>query len=94
MLIVTNYAEEFFVQQLLHTDEGKSVGLGYFRRRGLDDRTIEKFGLGYCPEAWDGFTKAALEKGYKKEFLVKTGLTIESERGLFDRFRAGDVPDS
>ena len=71
MLIVTNYAEEFFVQQLLHTDEGKSVGLGYFRRRGLDDRTIEKFGLGYCPEAWDGFTKAALEKGYKKEFLVK-----------------------
>ena len=88
MLIVTNYAEEFFVQQLLHTDEGKSVGLGYFRRRGLDDRTIEKFGLGYCPETWDGFTKAALEKGYKKEFLVKTGLTIESERGLFDRFRA------
>ena len=71
MLIVTNYAEEFFVQQLLHTDEGKSVGLGYFRRRGLDDRTIEKFGLGYCPEAWDGFTKAALEKGYKKEFLEK-----------------------
>lgn len=88
MLIVTNYAEEFFVDQLLHTDEGKSIGLGYFHRRGLDDRTIEKFGLGYCPEAWDGFTKSALAKGYKKEFLVKTGLTIESERGLFDRFRA------
>lgn len=88
MLIVTNYAEEFFVDQLLNTDEGKSVGLGYFRRRGLDVQTIEKFGLGYCPEAWDGFTKAALEKGYKKDFLVKTGLTIESDRGLFDRFRA------
>lgn len=88
MLIVTNYAEEFFVDQLLNTDEGKSVGLGYFRRRGLDEQTIEKFGLGYCPEAWDGFTKAALEKGYKKDFLVKTGLTIESDRGLFDRFRA------
>lgn len=88
MLVVTNFAEEFFVQQLFHTDEGKSVGLGYFHRRGLDDRTIEKFGLGYCPEAWDGFTKTALEKGYKKEFLLKTGLTIESERGLFDRFRA------
>lgn len=88
MLIVTNYAEEFFVDQLWHTDEGKSVGLGYFRRRGLDDQTIEKFGLGYCPEAWDGLTKAAQTKGYKKEFLVKTGLTIESERGLFDRFRA------
>lgn len=88
MLIVTNYAEEFFVDQLLHTDEGKSVGLGYFHRRGLDDSTIEKFGLGYCPEAWDGFTKSALAKGYKQDFLVKTGLTIESERGLFDRFRA------
>lgn len=88
MLIVTNYAEEFFVYQLFHTDEGKSVGLGYFHRRGLDDATIEKFGLGYCPEIWDGFTKSALEKGYKKDFLVKTGLTIETERGLFDRFRA------
>lgn len=88
MLIVTNYAEEFFVDQLLNTDEGKSVGLGYFRRRGLDEQTIGKFGLGYCPEAWDGFTKAALGKGYKKDFLVKTGLTIESDRGLFDRFRA------
>lgn len=88
MLIVTNYAEDFFVYQLFHTDEGKSVGLGYFHRRGLDDKTIEKFGLGYCPEAWDGLTKAAQTKGYKKEFLIKTGLTIESERGLFDRFRA------
>lgn len=88
MLIVTAYAQEFFVYQLLHTDEGKSIGLGYFRKRGLDMATIEKFGLGYCPEAWDSFTKTALDKGYKKEFLVKTGLTIESEKGLFDRFRA------
>lgn len=88
MLVVTNYAEEFFVYQLLHTDEGKSVGLGYFRRRGLDMQTIEKFGLGYCPEAWDGLTKAAMEKGYKKEFLVKSGLSIETEKGVFDRFRA------
>lgn len=88
MLIVTNFAEDFFVNQLLHTDEGQSVGLGYFHRRGLDDSTIEKFGLGYCPESWDSFTQTALDKGYKKEFLVKTGLTIETERGLFDRFRA------
>lgn len=87
MLVVTGYAEEFFVDQLLHTDEGKSVGIGYFNRRGLDEAAIAKFGLGYCPEAWDGFTKAALAKGYKKEYLVKTGLSIESERGVFDRFR-------
>ncbi len=88
MLIVTNYAEDFFVSQLFGTDEGKSVGMGYLKRRGLDEDTIKKFGLGYNPEAWDAFTKSALEKGYKKEFLVKTGLTIESEKGLFDRFRA------
>lgn len=88
MLIVTSYAEEFFVDQLLHTDEGKSVGLGYLLKRGLDQSAIEKFGLGYCPEKWDGLTQSALSKGYKKEYLVKTGLTIESEKGLFDRFRA------
>lgn len=88
MLIATNYAHEFFVYQLLHTDEGKSVGLSYFKRRGLDMATIEKFGLGYNPEAWDSFTKTALSKGYKQEYLVKTGLTIEAERGLFDRFRS------
>lgn len=88
MLIVTNYAEQFFVDQLLHTDEGKSVGLSYLHKRGLDLTTIEKFGLGYCPEKWDGLTQSALSSGYKKEYLVKTGLTIESEKGLFDRFRA------
>ena len=83
-----HYAEEFFVDQLWNTDEGRSIGLGYFYQRGLERQTIEKFGLGYCPEAWDGFTKAAQAKGYRDEFLIKTGLTIESERGLFDRFRA------
>lgn len=88
MLIVTHYAEDFFIDQLFHTDEGKSVGMGYLKRRGLDEETIRKFGLGYDPESWDSLTKSALEKGYKKEFLVKTGLTIESEKGLFDRFRA------
>lgn len=88
MLVATAFAEGFFADQLLHTDEGKSVGLSYLQRRGLDAQTIEKFGLGYNPEKWDSFTQTALSKGYKKEYLVKTGLTIESEKGLFDRFRA------
>ncbi len=87
MLIVTGYAQEYFVRQLHHSDEGKSIGLSYFKKRGLDPETIEKFGLGYNPEGWDDFTKTALDQGYKKEYLVKTGLTIESEKGLFDRFR-------
>ena len=88
MLIVTHYAEEYFVDQLWNTDEGKSVGLSYFYHRGLDHETIKKFGLGYCSESWDGLTQSAQAKGFKKEFLLKTGLAIESERGVFDRFRA------
>lgn len=88
MLVVTAYAQEYFKYQLLHTDEGRSVGLGYLHGRGISDEMIEKFGLGYNPEEWGALTKAAVAKGYKKEYLVKTGLTIENERGDFDRFRA------
>lgn len=88
MLIVSAYANEYFQYQLWNTDEGRSVGLGYLRQRGISDEMIRKFGLGYNPEGWGAFSKAAMEKGYKKEFLVKTGLSIENERGLFDRFRS------
>ena len=88
MLVVTAFAHDFFVDQLLHTDEGRSVGLGYLHKRGLDDAAIEKFGLGYSPEQWDVLTRLAQEKGYREEYLVKTGLTIPSDKGGFDRFRA------
>ncbi|MDR1273423.1 MAG: DNA primase [Odoribacteraceae bacterium] len=88
MLVVSAYAREFFVRQLYHTDEGRGIALEYLRQRGIAPVMIEKFGLGYCPEARDALTTEALGKGYKREFLVKTGLSIENERGLFDRFRA------
>ena len=88
MLIVTEYANKYFQYQLWHTDEGRSVGLGYLHQRGISDDMIRAFGLGYNPEAWGAFTNTALEKGYKKEFLLKTGLSIDNERGAFDRFRA------
>ncbi len=88
MLVVTAYAQEYFKYQLHHTDEGRSVGLGYLKQRGISDEMIEKFGLGYNPEDWGAFSNTAIGKGYKKEFLVKTGLSIENERGIFDRFRA------
>lgn len=88
LLVVTAFAATYFTEQLLHTDEGKSVGLGYLHKRGLEMETIEKFDLGYCPDKWDGFTQAALAKGYKKEYLVKSGLTIDGDKGAFDRFRA------
>ena len=88
MLVVTNYAHNFFIEQLNKTDEGKSIGLSYFKHRGLEQNTIDKFGLGYSPENWESFTKSALEKGYNKDYLVKTGLCIETQKGIFDRFRA------
>lgn len=88
MLVVTAYAQEYFKYQLHHTDEGRSVGLGYLRQRGISDEMIEKFGLGYNPEEWGAFSNTAINKGYKKEYLVKTGLSIENERGVFDRFRS------
>ncbi len=87
MLVLNSFAQKFFADSLLDTDEGKSVGLEYLRQRGLDMDAIDKFGLGYNPSGWDLFTKAALEAGYKREYLLKTGLSLESQSGnLVDRF--------
>jgi DNA primase len=87
MLVVSSYANEFFAYQLQHTDEGRDVAASYLRQRGISPEMIEKFGLGYSPSTRDALARAALDKGYKKEYLVKTGLCIENERGLRDRFR-------
>ena len=70
--------------------EGQSVGLAYFRqKRGMTDATIRKFGLGFCPAKGDRMSKDALAAGYKKEFLLSTGLSLVSDRdgSLYDRFR-------
>ncbi|MGY8953091.1 MAG: CHC2 zinc finger domain-containing protein, partial [Flavobacteriales bacterium] len=80
LYIVTQYAQEYFDRQLQETDEGKSVGLGYFKQRGFTPETIETFSLGYSPNSWDAFTKASQDKGYKKEFLEKTGLIKKSPK--------------
>jgi DNA primase len=85
---VTEFARKFFTEQLLNTDEGKSIGLSYFKERDFTDKTIDEFQLGYSPDRWDAFTKAAKENGYEKQFLVKTGLTIDKDGKHFDRFRA------
>lgn len=85
--VVTAYAEQWFVEQLHNSDEGKSIGLSYFRERGFRDDIIEKFRLGYSPNKSTGFTDVAQENGYKLEYLKKTGLTKESERGLYDGWR-------
>ena len=88
MYLVSEYAQKFFQDRMLNTDEGQAIGLSYFKERGFTLETIKKFGLGYSPETWDVFTKEALGKGYKLEFLEKTGLTIPKEDGRhFDRFK-------
>lgn len=87
MLIVSEYAQDYFAKTLKDTQEGQAIGLSYFRERGFRDDIIERFGLGYCRDMRDGFTKAALEKGYKLEYLIKTGLSISGEGYQADRFR-------
>ncbi len=87
MYLVNEFAKTFFVNQMLHTDEGKSVGLSYFKNRGFTSGTIEKFDLGYSPDEWQAFTDKALEKAYKLDFLEKTGLTIIKGEKRFDRFK-------
>ncbi|MEO6883652.1 MAG: DNA primase [Bacteroidia bacterium] len=91
LYIVSSFAQKLFTENLHQTDEGKSVGLSYFRERGFTKETIEKFQLGYCLDEWRGFTDPALAAGYKLEYLVQTGLTISSaNEKIFDRF-AGRV---
>ena len=86
---ITQFAAEYFVKNLWESEEGRSVGLAYFRERRFTDEMIRHFQLGYCTESWDAFTQAALKAGYDKKYLVQSGLTIEKEETgkLFDRFR-------
>lgn len=88
MYLVSEFAQKYFHNTLLNTDEGRAIGYSYFKERGFTGETIKKFGLGYSPEVWDAFTAEALGKGYKLEYLDKTGFTIIREDGRhIDRFR-------
>ena len=90
MFALNGWAAEYFANYLHHEAEGMNVGMSYFRRtRGLTDATIRKFGLGFCPAKGDRMSQDALAAGYKREFLLSTGLSLVSERdgALYDRFR-------
>lgn len=88
MFLVNEFAQKHFTSTLHNHLDGKSIGLGYFRERGFRDDIIQKFQLGYSLDQRDAFTQAALKAGYNKEYLVRTGLTLENENGqLTDRFR-------
>ena len=100
MLIVMQYAQRYFTETMMTTDEGKSIGLGYFKERDLRDDIISKFQLGYSLEERNAFTIAAVKASYQPKYLAKTGMSILSNRyvegaeitqsDLFDRY-AGRV---
>ena len=87
LYLVSEFASKYFQDVLLNTEEGKAIAYTYFKERGFTNETIKKFQLGYSPNTWDALTKEALGKGYKLEFLEKTGLTIVGEDKQFDRFK-------
>ncbi len=89
LMAITAFASTYFSSQL-DTDEGRAIGLGYFRNRGFREDILKKFVLGYSPEKRTAFSDEAGKNGYKKSYLVKTGLSIEREDYMFDRF-AGRV---
>tara|TARA_R110002124_G_scaffold87407_1_gene225114 strand:+ start:149368 stop:151329 length:1962 start_codon:yes stop_codon:yes gene_type:complete len=87
LYLVSEFAKTYFHNTLLKSEAGKAIALTYFKERGFTDETIRTFELGYSPDQWDAFTSEAIKKGYKLEFLEKTGLTIVKEEKQFDRFK-------
>src|SRR5512138_338290 len=86
LLVLSAYAARQFSENLFQTDEGISVGLAYFRERGFRQETLKKFDAGYSFSNRDAFSRKALEDGYKQDLLVKSGLSIQHEDRIFDRF--------
>jgi DNA primase len=88
LYIVMNYAKENFKDLLKNHEEGQSIGLSYFHERGFNDRTIEKFELGYALNAWDHLSRKAVSEGFSEDILEKAGLLIKKDDGKkYDRFR-------
>lgn len=88
LMVVTSYAAKFFHESLLETEEGKNIGLSYFKERGFTPETIRKFELGYSPDQWEAFSGKAVSSGYKEEYLVESGLSVKRDNGgIYDRYR-------
>ncbi len=86
LMIVSGWAQTYYSNYLFNENDGRTIGLGYFRERGFRDDIIKKFQLGFCPDHKDTFTQAALKQGYKMEYLEETGLTIKRDDWIRDRF--------
>lgn len=90
MFIVNEWAMNYFKDVLNHDPDGVAIGRQYFRSRGIRDDIVEKFNLGFSLNKRDALDLAAKKAGYKEEFLIKTGLCIKGEKGVYDRY-AGRV---
>ena len=82
MLILNSFAQEQFTKNLFDTEEGRNVGLSYFHERGFRNDIIRKFQLGYSVELRDGFSREALKEGYNRDYLLKTGLSMDGQNGV------------
>ncbi len=87
LMAVNDFALDFFEKTLSDTADGRDIGLAYFRERGISDLMIKKFRLGYSPERSDSLYKAATSKGFSEKSLIDTGLCMQGDRGIYDRFR-------
>ena len=87
MYLVSEFARTYYQNTLHKTDQGKAIGLSYFKERGFTDETIQDFQLGFSTDAWSGLTDTALKKGYKLKYLESTGLSIVKGEKQFDRFK-------
>ena len=87
VFIAMSFARDFYRDQLWNHDEGRTIGLSYFRERGIVDEAIRSFELGYAPDRWDALLNTALAKGFSIEVLEKAGLIIRNEDKTYDRFR-------
>lgn len=87
LYIVNQYAQQYFSRTLLETEEGRDIGVSYFRERGFTDETIRKFQLGYCLDSRDAFSAEALKKGYSAAYLQKAGLMVMRQERPSDNYR-------
>ena len=85
--IINIFARDFFARQLLETENGKAIGLGYLQERGFSEETIKQFQLGYCPNERDTFTRLAIERKYNPEYLIRSGLVSERNGQYVDNYR-------
>lgn len=87
MFNINSFAQQYFSDTMMTSDEGQSVGLAYFHERGFRDAIINRFQLGYCPNSGSAFTEYAIQHGYDKDLLIKVGLTGNYENRLYDRYQ-------